>query len=79
MLEPSGEGCLCIVFSNPENYAIGSRPTVLGELEKYIEEQYGKEMYFKARLKKPGEHINTIYISDKELRDAINMEISIND
>lgn len=79
VLEPSGDSCLCIVFSSPDSYAIGSRPTVLGELEKYIEQQYGKEMYFKARLKNAGERLNTIYVSDDELKQAIHMEISIED
>lgn len=79
VLEPSGDSCLCIVFSGAENYAIGSRPTVLGELEKYVEEQYGKEMYFKARLRNAGERLNTIYVSDEELKQAIHMEISIED
>ncbi len=79
VLEPSGDSCLCIVFSGPDSYAIGSRPTVLGELEKYIEQQYGKEMYFKARLKNAGERLNTIYVSDEELRQAIHMEISMED
>ncbi len=78
-LEPSGESCLCIVFSTPDSYAIGSRPTILGELEKYIEQQYGKEMYFKARMKNAGERLNTIYVSDEELKQAIHMEISIED
>ncbi|MGN0158832.1 MAG: DNA polymerase III subunit gamma/tau [Brotaphodocola sp.] len=79
MLEPSGDSCLCVVFSSPESYAIGSRPTVLGELEKYIEEQYGKEIYFKSRLKNAGERLNTIYVSDDDLKQAIHMEISIED
>ena len=79
VLEPSGEGCLCIVFSSPENYAIGSRPTVLGELEKYIEEQYGRELYLKARLRNAGERLNTIYVSDEEVREAIHMEIEYDD
>lgn len=79
VLEPSGENCLCIVFASQDNYAIGSRPTVLGELEKYVEEQYGKEMYFKARLKETGERLNTIYVSDDELKQAIHMEIGIED
>lgn len=79
VLEPSGDSCLCIVFSSQENYAIGSRPTVLGELEKYVEEQYGKEMYFKARLRNSGERLNTIYVSDEELKQAIHMEISMED
>lgn len=79
VLEPSGDSCLCIVFSGQQNYDIGSRPTVLGELEKYVEERYGKEMYFKARLKNPGERLNTIYVSDEELKNAIHMEIAIED
>ncbi len=79
VLEPSGDSCLCIVFSSPENYAIGSRPTVLGDLEKYMEEQYGKELYFKARLKNAGERLNTIYVSDEDLKQAIHMDITIED
>lgn len=79
VLEPSGDSCLCIVFSGQQNYDIGSRPTVLGQLEKYVEEQYGKEMYFKARLKNAGERLNTIYVSDNELKNAIHMDIAIED
>lgn len=79
VLEPSGDSCLCIVFSTQETYAIGSRPTVLGDLEHYIEEQYHKELYFKARLKNSGERLNTIYVSDDELKNAIHMEISVED
>lgn len=79
VLEPSGDSSLCIVFSNPDSYAIGSRPTVLGNLERYVEEQYGREMYFKARLKGSGERLNTIYVSDEELKHAIHMDIAIED
>jgi len=79
VLEPSGYSSLCIVFSNPDSYAIGSRPTVLGNLERYVEEQYGREMYFKARLKGSGERLNTIYVSDEELKHAIHMDITIED
>ena len=79
VLEPSGDSCLCIVFSSQQSYDIGSRPTVLGELEKYVEEQYGKEMYFKARLKNTGERLNTIYVSDDELKNAIHMDVTVED
>ena len=79
VLEPSGDSCLCIVFSNGDNYAIGSRPTVLGALEKYVEEQYGKTMYFKARMRNAGERLNTIYVSDEELKNAVHMDITIED
>lgn len=75
VLEPSGDSCLCVVFSSSDNYAIGSRATVLGELERYIQEKYGKELYLKARLKSVGERMNTIYVSDEELKEAVHIDI----
>ncbi len=50
---------------------------MLGELETYIGQHYGKELYLKARLKNAGERLNTIYVSDEELKEAIHMEITI--
>lgn len=79
ILEPSGDSSLCIVFSSPENFAIGNRATVLGMLENYVKEHYGKEIYFKVRMRGAGERMNTIYVSDEELKAAIHMEISIED
>ena len=78
VVEPSGDGCLCVVFSSQANYAIGSRFTVLGALEAYVKERYGKEIYFKVRLRDNGERMNTIYVSDEELK-AIHMEITVED
>lgn len=75
VLEPSGDSCLCVVFSSPDNYAIGSRATILGDLERYIQEKYGKELYLKARLKSAGERMNTIYVSDEELKEAVHIDI----
>lgn len=79
VVEPGGESCLCIVFSNPDSYAIGSRPTVVGELEEYVRETYGKELYFKTRMRNTGERLNTIYVSDEELKAAIHTDIVIED
>lgn len=79
ILEPSGDSCLCIVFSIRDNYEIGSRPTILGELEKHVKERYGKDIYFKTRLRDEGERLNTIYVSDEELKEAIHMEIQVED
>lgn len=75
VVEPSGEGCLCIVFSGEDSYAIGSRATVLGALETYVREHYGKDLYFKVRRRENGESLNTIYVSDEELKNAIHMDI----
>lgn len=79
VLEPSGEGCLCIVFSDSSNYAIGSRPSVLEELGQFVKDKYKKEVYFKARQKGGQEQLNTIYVSDEELKTNIHMDISIED
>ena len=59
VVEPSGESCLCIVFNDPMNFTIGSRPVILGDLERYVEKTYGKSMYFKARLRETGERLDT--------------------
>ena len=79
VVEPSGDSCLCIVFAGSDSYAIGSRPTVLGDLEQYVAEKYGKTLYFKARMKNSGERLNTVYVSDEDLKEAIHMEITIED
>ncbi|MDO4279798.1 MAG: DNA polymerase III subunit gamma/tau [Lachnoclostridium edouardi] len=79
VVEPSGESCLCIVFSSAENYAIGSRATVLGEIERFVEENYGKSIYFKSRLAGGGERFDTVYVSEEELKANIHMDITIED
>lgn len=79
VVEPSGESCLCVVFSNLDNYEIGRRPTAMGELERYVETTYQKAIYFKARLKNSGERVDTIYVSDEDLRNRIHMDITIED
>ena len=77
VVEPSGDSCLCIVFADPINYSIGNRPSVIGSLERFVEEKYGKTIYFKTRQRESGEHYQTVYVSDEELREKIHMDISI--
>lgn len=79
VVEPAGESSLCVVFTDQSNFIIGSRPTTLGEIEKYVEEHYQKAIYFRARLKGGGERLDTIYVSDEELKANINMDITIED
>ena len=79
IVEPSGDSCLCVVFGSVDNYEIGRRPTALGELERYVESVYGKAIYFKARLKGGGERMDTIYITDEDLKENIHMDITIED
>ena len=79
VVEPAGESCLCIVFNDSMNFGMGSRPSVLGDLERYVEKAYGKSIYFKARLRENGERLDTRYITDEELRENIRMDIVIED
>ena len=79
VVEPAGDRCLCLVFNDPMNFAIGSRPSVLGDLERYVEQKYGKSLYFKSRMRENGERMDTRYISDDELRENIHMDITIED
>lgn len=79
VVEPSGDSCLCIVFMDESNYAIGSRPSVLGDLERYVEEKYHKKLTFKTRLGVLTEVGNTLYVTKEELENTIHMDIQIED
>lgn len=79
VVEPAGDNCLCIVFSDAMNFGMGSRPSILGDLERHVEQAYGKSIYFKARLRESGERLDTRYITDEELRENIHMDITIED
>ena len=79
VVEPAGDSCLCIVFSDAMNFSMGSRPSILGDLERHVEQAYGKSIYFKARLRENGERLDTRYITDEELRETIHLDITIED
>ena len=79
VVEPAGDSCLCIVFSDAMNFSMGSRPSILGDLERHVEQAYGKSISFKARLRESGERLDTRYITDEELRENIHMDITIED
>ena len=79
VVEPAGDSCLCIVFSDAMNFSMGSRPSILGDLERHVEQAYVKSIYFKARLRENGERLDTRYITDEELRENIHMDITIED
>ena len=79
VVEPGGEGCLTIVFMDPMNYDMGKRPTVIGELECYVEANFSRSIYFKTRLAGRGERLNTIYVTQEELEEKIHMDITYED
>ncbi len=77
VVEPAGDSCLCIVFQDSMNFTMGSRASILGDLERYVEQTYGKSIYFKARLRETGERMDKNYISDEELKENIHMDVII--
>lgn len=79
VVEPGGENCLTIVFMDSMSYDMGRRPTVIGELERYVEANYGKSIYFKTRLAGHGERLNTIYVTEEDLKEKIHMDITEED
>ncbi|MEY8356987.1 DNA polymerase III subunit gamma/tau [Lachnospiraceae bacterium 54-53] len=79
VVEPAGESCLCVVFSDQSNYMIGSRAATVAEIERYVEDHYQKSITFKARLRGGGERLDTVYVSDEELKANILMDITIED
>ena len=48
----------------------------MGELETYVKNTYGKDIYFKSRLIGSGERLDTVYISEEELKERIHMDIT---
>ena len=79
VVEPGGEGCLTIVFLDSMSYDMGRRPTVIGQLEQLVQDNYGKSIYFKTRLAGRGERLDTIYVTKEDLEDKIHMEIAYED
>ncbi len=75
VVEPAGDGCLCVVFSSADHFEIGRRPTIMGQLENYVKNTYGKDIYFKVRLLGNGERTDTVYVSDEELRAHVHADI----
>ena len=78
-VEPGGEGCLTIVFLDSMSYDMGRRPTVIGQLEQLVQDNYGKSIYFKTRLAGRGERLDTIYVTKEDLEDKIHMDITYED
>ncbi|MCI8504675.1 MAG: DNA polymerase III subunit gamma/tau [Lachnospiraceae bacterium] len=74
-VEPFGEGSLMLGFLDENHYLIGSRESVLLELEAYVRANFEREITFKARLLTAGEERDTRYISEEELKDKIHMDI----
>ena len=50
---------------------------MISELKGYVEDHYKKSIDFKTRIRGGGERLDTIYVSDEELKTNILMDITI--
>lgn len=64
---------------NPMNCDMGECPTVIDELERYVETNYGKSIYFKTRLTGRSRRLSTIYVTGEELEDEIHTDATYED
>lgn len=67
-VEPDGEGCMIIVFTNINNFGIISRPTALEAIQAYVERAYEKAIRFKTRLDETGRVSRTNYLNEDDLK-----------
>ena len=81
VVEPAGDSTMCIVCMNMNSYSIATNldSKRLDEIKEYVANTYHKEIAFKARLRGGGERLDTIYISDEDLKAAIHMDIQTED
>lgn len=77
-LEPAGDSCLSLEFTDVNDYSIMSRESSLNELKALVEEKYQKSIDFKTHLRESGGPVSTIYVSDEDLK-VIHDEIEIED
>ena len=77
VVEPAGDSCLCVVCTEQGTFSIVNRESVFEELTRTVQEKYGKTIDFKARLDESGKTESTIYVSEDELKNAIHMDITI--
>jgi DNA polymerase-3 subunit gamma/tau len=56
---------------------IGSRESTIAEIERYVEDHYKKSIAFQTRLRSGSERMDTIYVSDEDLKTNILMDITI--
>ena len=79
IVEPGGDSCLTVVFSGVDSFEYGRQARVMGQLDQYVKDTYGKDIYFKARLLASGERTDTVYVTDEDLKAHIHMDITVED
>ncbi|MEF9955145.1 MAG: DNA polymerase III subunit gamma/tau [Clostridium sp.] len=68
VVEPSGEGRLCIVCTDINIFSIVNREQVLTEIKQLVEQKYEKTLDFVVRFNESKKPIATTYVSDEDLK-----------
>ncbi len=76
-VEPSGEGCLCIVCTDENTFGIINREPELKNLQEVVQEKYKKTLQFKVRLESSAVPQRTVYVSDEDLKNAIHTDVIV--
>ena len=76
-VEPAGEGCLCIVCTDENTFGIINREPELKNLQEVVQEKYKKTLQFKVRLESSAVPQRTVYVSDEDLKNAIQTDVIV--
>lgn len=76
-VEPTGEGCLCIVCTDENTFGIINREPELKNLQEVVQEKYKKTLQFKVRLESSAVPQRTVYVSDEDLKNAIHTDVIV--
>lgn len=74
-LEPQGEGQLLLIFHDRNKYDMGSRSSMLKDVEAYIASAFQVEVKLSARLVAEEEYTRKRYITEDELKQKFNVDI----
>ncbi len=77
VVEPAGDGMLCIRCADAGVFSIINREPVFNELQKIVQDKYKKTLQFKARMEETSTMQQTVYVSDDDLKNAIHADVIV--
>ena len=74
-LEPMDEGQMMLVFHDQQDHFMGSRPSMLQNVENYIATAYQIQVHLQAKLVAQNEYTRKRYVTEEELKQKFNVDI----
>ncbi len=78
-VEPGIDGCIDIVFTEPDLYEIGKRPVLLETLEHYVRDNFGRDIIFRAKMAGDKHEQASAFVTEEEIQKRIHMKVDIED